>query len=91
LTTILDPGAVPGDSTINTPPCGPKDGFYRRFGICRSRILRCVYDGVEIGSTGRIEEWSYRDVSAVTANKLIIANSNFKPELFFDAEVLEAA
>jgi hypothetical protein len=30
----------------------------------------CLYDGAELGSTGRIDEWSYRDVSAVTANKL---------------------
>lgn len=35
-----------------------------------SPIYQCVYDGAELGSTDKIDEWSYRDISAVTANKL---------------------
>ena len=70
MTTELDPGAVPGDSTKNT------------FCLLYSRSNRlinweCIFDGVEIESTGRIEEWSYRDVSAVPRTKTIIANENF--------------
>ena len=75
MTTELDPGAAPGISTISTY-AGYADSILRH----KKRQV-CVYDGVEIGSTGRIEEWSYRDVSAVTANKLIIANDNYAPEM----------
>ncbi len=32
--------------------------------------LQSKFDGAEIGSTDKIDEWSYRDISAVTANKL---------------------
>ena len=39
---ILDLGAVPSDSTINT-------------------FTECVYDGVEIGSTGVVVKWSLPD------------------------------
>ena len=45
-------------------------------GHCRGR-KQCSYDGAEIGSTGRIEEWSYRDVSAVPRTNKIEANENF--------------
>ena len=60
--SILDPGAVPGDSTIST-------------------FAECVYDGVEIGSTGVVVKWSYRDVSAVPRTNFLNANANRAPEM----------
>ena len=75
LMTLLggyqDVGAIPTTSTINTH-AGYADSILRH----KKRQV-CVYDGAEIGSTGRIEEWSYRDVSAVPRTKTIIANENF--------------
>ena len=58
----LDVGAIPTTSTINTY-AGYADSILRH----KKRQV-CVYDGDELGSMHGIEEWSYRDVSAVTAN-----------------------
>ena len=35
--------------------------------------------GPDMGSTGGLCEWSYRDLSAVTAKKIIVANENYAP------------